>query len=258
MLRRAAFLLPALLTLFACGEPQAEPADAPGTPQASPEGTRPLGAADPTPPPFALTERQARGRSVFEGVCWTCHGSSARGNGPVVARGAVEAPPDLMEGEYPNLTVNQFVARFEDALAGQDSAHPHMQHVVSFLSEESFTDALSYLPALLYPPEVPGSALEGWKIYDFRCSSCHGAEGRGRGPVADQLVVAPANFTADTLIAAGDFQGLYERIRAGAGEIHGSAMPPWGQIFGDQEMWDLVAFISTFQPRRLSPPPSGE
>lgn len=217
----------------------------------------PRAAEDATPPPFALTAKQERGREVFEGVCWTCHGSSARGDGPVVKRGAVKAPPDLTRGEYTKVTEAQLVARFRAALAGEDTTHPHMRHVISFLSEESFLDALAYLPALTYPPEVPGSALQGWKIYDFRCSSCHGPEGRGRGPVANQLVVAPANFTADTLIAASNFQGLHDRIRIGGGPVHGSAMPPWGQIFDDNDIWDLVAFISTFQPQRLSPPPTG-
>lgn len=255
MYRSTSALIPfALVLLTACGEsrpaatPEKEEIRAPSTAR---------GAMDATPSPFTLSDRQERGRTVFEGVCWTCHGSSGRGDGPVVQGGVVEPPPNLIRGEYPMLDAGQLVARFEDAMAGQDTTHPHMQRVISFLSEESFTDALAYLPALLYPPEVPGSALQGWKIYDFRCSSCHGVEGRGRGPVADQLVVAPANFAVDTLIAAGDFEGLFRRIRAGGGEVHGSAMPPWGQIFGDQEIWDLVAFISTFQPARLPPPPTG-
>lgn len=250
-------VLPVLLGLLACGESAADGNAGTGEPGTAPRESRALGAAEVTPPPFVLTAGQERGREVFEGVCWTCHGSSARADGPMVRQGAVPAPPNFMEGEYPNLTPNQLAARFRDALTGQDTTHPHMKNVISFLAEESFIDALSYVPALLYPPEVPGSALQGWKIYDFRCASCHGPEGRGQGPVANQLVVAPANFTADTLITAGNFEGLHERIRVGGGPVHGSAMPPWGQIFGDGEIWDLVAFISTFQPQRLSPPPTG-
>lgn len=256
--RKGFVLLPVLAGLLACGEGgpgRSAGAGQPGAPASNPATAR---AAEPTPPPFALTARQERGQEVFEGVCWTCHGSSARGDGPLVRQGTVSAPPNLARGEYPSLTPEELSARFREVLAGQDTTHPHMKNVISFLSEKSFADALAYLPALLYPPEVPGSALEGWKIYDFRCSSCHGPDGRGQGPVANQLVVAPANFTADTLIAAGNFEGLHERIRVGGGPVHGSAMPPWGQIFGDGEIWDLVAFISTFQPQRLSSPPKDD
>ena len=69
------------------------------------------------------------------------------------------------------------------------------------------------------------------------------------------LDLAPANFTQDTLLAARDFQAAFEKIRSGGGGVHGSAMPPWGVMLDDGDVWDLVAYISSFQPGILSAPP---
>jgi hypothetical protein len=34
-------------------------------------------------------------------------------------------------------------------------------------------------------------------------------------------------------------------------------MPAWGVMLNDGDVWDLVSYISTFQPGVLSPPPTG-
>ena len=138
-------------------------------------------------------------------------------------------------------------ARFRGALDGVDESHPHMRYVTSILQPEKFMEALSYVPALIYPSELPGSAIAGQVIYAPRCAMCHGATGRGDGYVAESLTSAkPADFTQDTLIARRDWTTLFQRIREG-GEGRHTTMPPWGMLFTDAEMWDLVAFIASLQ-----------
>ena len=206
---------------------------------------------------LTLTGSQAEGRAIWESVCWSCHGTSGQGNGPAVQRGAIQAPPNLHEGAYPRLSTSELVSRFEELLQGTaDPSRPHMTSVLSFLDEESFRTALSYVPAMTYPDEIPGSALVGRDMYEFRCMACHGDEGRGDGPAASDLAVAPADFTADTLLAAGNFQGVFERIRDGGGPVHGSAMPPWGRIFSDADIWNLVAYVATLRPGTVETPRS--
>ena len=56
---------------------------------------------------------------------------------------------------------------------------------------------------------------------------------------------------------ARDFEGAFQKIRSGGGGVHGSSMPAWGVMLTDGDVWDLVAYISTFQPGVLSPPPGG-
>lgn len=245
------------VTLAGCGGES-------GTPAAGGEG-RGAGEAASAPDhrraglPFSLTAEQREGKDVYDAVCWTCHGKSGRGDGPAVEGGSVPAPPDFTTGEYPELDADQLLNRFRRALArGEDPAHPHMQYVTSILREDVFRAALSYVPVIGYPPEIAASAVAGGEIYVERCAGCHGFDGRGSGPVSPQLTVQPADFTADTLIAARDFEGLYSRIREGGGQVHGSSMPAWGLLYGEESMRDLAAYVSTFQLDVLSEPPGGD
>lgn len=202
-----------------------------------------------------LTATQREGRILFESVCWTCHGKTGRGDGPAVQAGSVPAPPSFMTEEYARATPEQLERRFRQALEGGDPSHPHMQYVVSVLKPDRFKEALAYIPALAYPPEIPGSALSGQAQYEVRCVGCHGESGSGDGPAAELLQVAPpANFHADSLLANRDFDAVFRRIREGGRAVHGSSMPPWGVALSEGEIWDLVAYLSTFQPGLVSPP----
>lgn len=196
---------------------------------------------------LTLSATQQAGKQLFEIVCWTCHGSAGRGDGPVVSAGAVPAPPSFHTGEYSSMSAEDLRARFRAVLVGADEAHPHMRYVMSILEPERFMEALSYIPALVYPSEIPGSAIAGQGIYGPRCAVCHGETGRGDGVAAESLIAAaPADFTQDTLIAARDWAGLFRRIREGGMGQH-TSMPPWGMLFTEAEMWDLVAFIAALQ-----------
>jgi mono/diheme cytochrome c family protein len=127
-----------------------------------------------------------------------------------------------------------------------------MANVLSIIDVDDFNLAVAYIPALTYPDEMPGSAIAGHAHYLLRCQSCHGASGMGDGPGAEVLEFAPANFTQDTLLAARDFQAAFDKIRTGGGGAHPS-MPAWGIMLNDGDVWDLVAYISTFQPGVLPP-----
>jgi len=77
---------------------------------------------------------------------------------------------------------------------------------------------------------------EGQRTYERACSSCHGLDARGDGPVASSLKVRPTNLT--TLAARNG--GVFPRDRVVAvvtGEIplaaHGTRdMPVWRLRFG--------------------------
>lgn len=197
---------------------------------------------------------------IYESMCWTCHGAMGRGNGPAVEAGSVPPPPSFLTEEYARSTRAQLERRFRAAIegAGADPAHPHMQYVASILRPERFKEALAFVPLLAYPPELPGSALAGEAEYRLRCVGCHGSNGQGDGPAAEVLLVTkPANFRTDSLLAGGDFEAVFRRIRDGGRTVHGSSMPPWGVTLGEEAMWDLVSYLATFQPGLLSDPPRG-
>jgi cytochrome c oxidase cbb3-type subunit II len=232
------------LVFLACGGPSEPPATATGT----------VVATEPAAP-FSLTASQQQGRVIFESMCWMCHGNAGRGDGPAVQAKAVPAPPSFQTPAYAAASVQELETRFAATVSGADPTHPHMQYVVSLLKPDRFEAALSFIPALSYPPEIPGSALAGQRLFEFRCSGCHGVTGHGDGTAAASLVLmAPADFTKDTLIAAKNWDGVFKRIREGGRSVHGSSMPTWGVVLSEQETWDLVAFLATFQPGVLSRP----
>jgi mono/diheme cytochrome c family protein len=244
----AAVLLAFALVACGGGEPPAGDASSDTTMAAAPTEA---------PMPFQLTPEQAEGKVVYETMCWSCHGSSGRGDGPAVQAGTVAAPGDFQAGGFTSARVRQIQADFRAGAASLDPNHPHMQNVLALVDVDAFAAALAYLPALTYPPEIPGSAIAGHTAYQLRCQGCHGASGRGDGPGAAVLEIRPADFTRDTLLAARSFEAAFQKIRAGGGGLHGSSMPAWGVMLKDGDVWDVLAYISTFQPGLLSPPPTG-
>jgi mono/diheme cytochrome c family protein len=222
------------------------------------------GASTDTPPvmavneelayPFDMTESQESGKVIYETVCWTCHGDAGRGDGPAVDAGSVPPPPSFYAEPVASMTADDLVRRFGAALEGDDPTHPHMRFVANLLQPDRFRDALAYVPAVIWPPEIPGSAMAGRARYEDLCMACHGEDGQGHGTAADVLVVSPAQFPSDTLIAARNWEALFRRVKDGA-EVHGSSMPPWGVMLSDDEVWDLVSYIASFQRGVLSPPP---
>jgi mono/diheme cytochrome c family protein len=174
-----------------------------------------------------------------------------------VQAGTVSPPRDFTAGAFSGISATQLQADFRAEVGGLNSGHPHMQNVLSIIDVEAFGAALGYIPALTYPPEIPGSAIAGRANYVLRCQGCHGATGMGNGPGAESLELSPANFQRDTLLAFRDFDGAYQRIRTGGGGVHGSSMPAWGIMLSDGDVWDLVAFIGSLQNGVLSPPPGG-
>jgi len=89
-------------------------------------------------------------------------------------------------------------------------------------------------------PEKPdvGHAALGRGLYRSYCASCHGKEGKGDGPIAEYLVVAPSDLTRLT----GDdgrfpFDEVTKKID-GREQVatHGSPdMPIWGEVFQEAE-----------------------
>jgi mono/diheme cytochrome c family protein len=79
------------------------------------------------------------------------------------------------------------------------------------------------------------SAASGKEMFASYCAACHGADGKGDGPAASALKVAPANLTTLSSSNGGKFPSLKVSgaIRGdSAVAAHGSReMPVWGTLF---------------------------
>jgi mono/diheme cytochrome c family protein len=91
--------------------------------------------------------------------------------------------------------------------------------------------------------------MAGQDLFSFYCSSCHGRDGKGNGPMAAVLKVPPADLTTLRRRNGGIFPK--ERLVgfvAGGGTMlsgaHGSnEMPVWGPIFMTLDPSDRLAVI---------------
>lgn len=110
------------------------------------------------------------------------------------------------------------------------------------------------------PAEDPAlAAAMGRTTYRLSCASCHGADAKGNGPVAEYLKVPPADLTKITARNGGEFPK--DRVRASIdgrepARGHGSSdMPVWGNVFesshgseaANQKIDELVAFVALIQ-----------
>jgi mono/diheme cytochrome c family protein len=101
----------------------------------------------------------------------------------------------------------------------------------------------------------------GAETYGKYCGSCHGKQGKGDGPVAEALKIAPSDLTALTRTYDGKFpRGYVSAILIFGKRVasHGSDdMPVWGAKFrkidpghdrsGQKHIDDLIAYLESIQ-----------
>lgn len=96
-----------------------------------------------------------------------------------------------------------------------------------------------------------GDSDKGEAVYQKRCLQCHGVEGDGLGPAAERLNPPPRDFTLGLYkIKSSAFdadlpndEDLFRMVRDG---MPGTAMPGWGDMLSDQDMWDVITYIKSF------------
>lgn len=100
-----------------------------------------------------------------------------------------------------------------------------------------------------------GDAAKGKTLYETNCASCHGATGKGDGPVGAALPEPkPRDFTAGAFKLDTDKDGktgtdadLTNVIKNGAAAYGGNAMmAPWGQL-PDADVADIIVYVRTFK-----------
>jgi mono/diheme cytochrome c family protein len=109
-------------------------------------------------------------------------------------------------------------------------------------------------------PALALESLTGRDSFDRYCAACHGADGRGAGPVASALKTRPADLTTLAERNGGSFPR--QRIASfvdGTGRplpAHGTSdMPVWGRTFRGLEsdarvkvrLANLVAYVESLQ-----------
>jgi mono/diheme cytochrome c family protein len=88
---------------------------------------------------------------------------------------------------------------------------------------------------------TPAHLRRGELLFGINCAPCHGAAGRGDGPVATHTVVPATDLTAGEPTRRSDGY-LYATIRNG-----GAVMPAYGDATSVTERWELVLWVRRLQ-----------
>jgi len=86
----------------------------------------------------------------------------------------------------------------------------------------------------------PEPLAEAKHLYNSVCAKCHGSDGRGGVPAAEGLP-APSNFTNRAFQASRTDEQFKQAIKQGKGP-----MPPFGVLFDDTQVANLVAYVRSF------------
>ncbi|MCA1553602.1 MAG: c-type cytochrome, partial [Chloroflexi bacterium] len=99
---------------------------------------------------------------------------------------------------------------------------------------------------VLVNPIAPDAAslAEGKRVYDANCAACHGASGRGTGPLAATLNPRPSDFVLHVNQHSDDV--LFGWIGDG---IAGTAMPAWKDKLSENERWHTLNYIQSLAER---------
>ncbi|MBI1746301.1 MAG: c-type cytochrome [Acidobacteria bacterium] len=97
----------------------------------------------------------------------------------------------------------------------------------------------------------------GKKVYEMKCATCHGGDGKGDGEAAFVLYPKPRDFTLGVFKIRSTESGspptdddLFRTITQG---MAGTSMPAWRSL-SENERWALVHYVKTFSPRFKSSP----
>jgi mono/diheme cytochrome c family protein len=85
----------------------------------------------------------------------------------------------------------------------------------------------------------------GRRVYEANCAACHGPAGRGDGEAGAALSPAPANLASASNLPMATDAYLFWTIAEGGLPV-GSAMPPFKDVLGDEEIWSVVTYLRRF------------
>lgn len=165
--------------------------------------------------------------------------------------------PSAVRGQSLSIN-NSIVLSHEDYLAKSPF------EVFDGLKNTSLTDEQRWdVVAFIWQSNTTSESLaNGRQLYAQNCAACHGENGAGDGVFADDLADAgessmqtmegamdmmmqsPVDFTDPARMLGASPALLQGKILRGG---MGTGMPMWGSIFTEEQIWDLIAYIYSFQ-----------
>lgn len=234
----------------------AEPVPAPAaTPTRAPATDNPLRTADEATRQAARTEAWL----TFQRTCRPCHGNLGAGDGPYGVNFA-ERAADFRRASRDVATDAVRFTRIRDGAASRP-IRPWESSMPAFggeLDERQIWGLVLLLDdfakeASGLDPSAPPS-----DVYAARCAVCHGATGKGDGPLAAELFPAPTSFVK------ADYR--FRSTPSGAAPLdtdimgstaRGLGVTSMGKMLaiGGSQVEDMGKFLFTFAPERFASTP---
>ena len=211
-----------------------------------------------------------KGRFIFQSQCVPCHGRTGRGDGPW-SEGLKDRPRNFRTGvfkfrttPYGKLPTNDDLRRtIRSGISGTamptfkklpdsdvDSLIVYLQNLSKRWDDEELYAEPLPLPE---PPdwfrdrnELKSHVESGQFKFTQHCVVCHGTEGKGDGPGAEELKdiwenpIIPADLTNEHHKSGDNPSDLFRTIATG---LDGTPMVGFWGVLKPEEIWDLVAFI---------------
>jgi cytochrome c553 len=127
---------------------------------------------------------------------------------------------------------------------GATDSEPAVWHA---LGTDEIRAAVAYIRTFA-PPGSHGNPAAGRLIYATYCVHCHGTHGAGDGRLSRTLSPPPADLRS--LDLPRQLGAVFAKLKAGGTRQHGSFMPGWGRVFGDRELWDVIAYLPVLNASR--------
>ena len=204
------------------------------------------------------------GEQIYIENCAACHGQKGDGKGPEANRLKTK-PRDFTTGNYKfrstasgSLPLDQDIfrtisrgVRATSMLAQLHLSEKERWTVTEYLKTFSrrFKAEKPLKPVSI--PAVPSPTLDlitlGKTTYtDSGCGECHGPEGKGDGPSANELkdesgnLIVPTDLTLKPFKSGPGPEDLYRTLSTG---FNGTPMPSYTDALAPKERWALVFYI---------------
>ena len=237
--------------------------------------------SSPTKAPKAITapstessETVAKGESLYQEHCASCHGADGDGKGKVASDLSTK-PRNFTKGIYKFRSTPSGELPTDDDLLRTISVgipgtamegYPELPQsdllaLVAYLKTFSprFLKRRPGTPIIVPSPRplTPEATTRGQQVYhQMYCAACHGEKALGDGELAQGLTdtngdpIQPANLTTGRLKSGQGPQAIYRTIMTG---LDGTPMPSYGDSLDPEEGWDLALYIFSLSQTKETP-----
>lgn len=181
------------------------------------------------------------GYQLFQTYCYICHGSKAKGDGPL-ANKLDTRPSDLTNDANLSKKSDRDLYRTIEGTAPHGQISKSMPGWRAAISASQINGLVAYIRFLHRGKHsIIGDPDVGKTIYDRSCVVCHGNDGEGDGALTKVFSLEPANhIDAKRMDSISNVQMIDVISNGGAGK---SMMPGWAGTLSKEEIDGLVSYI---------------